>query len=129
VPLLLPLLFAGLGAHAVRAPRDVAYRVRVDAEAFVVETVHYVARTPLAHVRRVVQTAEAMVVSLPSGDVSIPLTALPRDPRRLLDALPAEVAFEVAPAPARTGSAGKTLALWLVLLLLLGAVYRFLGGR
>ena len=129
VPLVLPLLFAALGARAVRAPRDVDYSVRIDAEAFVVETVHYVARTPLAHVRRVVQTAEAMVVSLPSGDVPIPLAALQPDPRRLLDALPAQVAFEVAPAPANTGSAGKTLALWLALLLLLGAAYRFLGGR
>jgi hypothetical protein len=129
VPLVLPLLFAALGARAVRAPRDVAYTVRVDAETFVVETVHYVARTPLTHLRRVVQTAEAMVVSLPSGDVPIPLAALQRDPRRLLDALPAQVAFEVAPAPANTGDARKTLALWIVLMLLLGAAYRFLGGR
>jgi hypothetical protein len=77
----------------------------------------------------VVQTAEAMVVSLPSGDVPIPLAALQPDPRRLLDALPAQVAFEVAPTPENTGSAGKTLALWLALVLLLGAAYRFLGGR
>ncbi|MFO0624416.1 MAG: hypothetical protein U0325_02275 [Polyangiales bacterium] len=131
VPLALPLLFAVLGFYALRpAPAD-PYTVEIDATAFAVRSAHYLARTPLEHVRRVVHRPAALVVVIPSGEIPIPLSALAGQPRRLIEALPAHVSYEVdpAPAPPTAQAARKTLALWLLLLVLFGAIYAILGTR
>lgn len=131
VPLALPLMFAVLGFSVLRpAPADPS-TLEIDGADFVVRSVHYVARTPLEHVRRVVHRADALVVLLPSGEIPIPLAALAGQPRRLIDALPAHVPYEVdpAPVPPTAHAARKTLALWLLLIMLFGALYTILGKR
>ncbi len=124
VPFALPVLFVWLGLRAVRNDPKEPYRVSIHDDAVVVRSPFCVARTPLTNVRRVVETADAFVLALPSGDVTIPRAALGSDPRWLLDVLPEHVARESAPAlSGAKPSAGKVLVIWLALLTFFVALY------
>lgn len=120
----LPALFVWLGVRTVRGDDKDPYHVSIDDDSVTVRSPFCVARTALVNVRRVIETADYFVLALPSGDVSIPFAALGGERQRLLDALPAHVAREVAPVqPTAKPNGAKVLVLWLALVLLFTAVY------
>jgi hypothetical protein len=128
LPIVLPAFLIWFGMRATQRGARMAYRVRIDDAHVEVETEHCVGRTPLAHVSRVVESAEGFTLALPASAVEIPMAALGGDRRRLLDALPAHVAHQTAPAAAKANGA-RVVWLWLLLVGLLAAVYYVAGAR
>lgn len=128
LPIVLPAFLVWFGMRATQRGTRMAYRVRIDDAHLEVETPYCVARTPLVHVSRVVESAEGFTLALPATAVEIPMAALGGDRRRLLDVLPAHVAHQTAPAAAKANGA-RALWLWLLLVGLLAAVYYVAGAR
>lgn len=119
LPLALPLLFVGLGAMAVRAADGSTFGLSIVDDRLVVRHEHGVACTPLANVAQVVESPDAITLSLPTGSLIIPLSSLGGDPRRLLDQIPAHVARAQAPPSAASLRSTLTLGWGLVALLAL----------
>ena len=93
---MLPAFLVWFGMRATQRGSHTAYRVRIDDAHLEVETPYCVARTPLVHVSRVVESAEGFTLALPATAVEVPMAALGGDRRRLLDVLPAHVATDGA---------------------------------
>lgn len=129
LPVTLPLTFAVLGFRALTRERRVTTTLTLTDDALEFRDAFSSSRTPLAHVHKVVETATHLRIEMPGGDVAVPLAAIPGGARALLDSLPAHVARVVeAPAPPATRTR-KTLALWLLLLAVLAALYALARPR
>lgn len=85
--------------------------------------------TPWASVARLVDQSSTLVVHLASGHhIALDLAGRP-DLRGILALAPSEVPYERADSAPQPGSGKKTLLLWVVLVVVMIAIWRLVGDR
>ncbi len=99
VPIVLPAIFIVVGLEARSSAVGAATRtesstLRIFSDRLEFEGRSFSARTPMTSLRKITETADALILGLPSGDVTIPLRSIGGDPRSMRDALPANVPYE-----------------------------------